>query len=187
MSYFNFLHRNPDQTDVNEVYHRIVGRHSKEVQNKTLANKSDGKPSPSSSRSSASTSQPQPSTSRRSLRLKKGESAEEDDDRDWRDRCKDLLNTIFATQDAVPFRAPVDPEQYPDYYQHIDTPMDLHSVREDLQGGNYSSPLDFHKDMNLIFSNSRQYNTDKRSQVNFMKLVDTVSVSDTTNIKVIII
>lgn len=43
--------------------------------------------------------------------------------------------------------------------------MDLMTVKEDLLGGNYEAPSAFVKDMRLIFSNSRNYNTNKRSRV----------------------
>lgn len=52
-----------------------------------------------------------------------------------------------------------------DYYQVIDTPMDLGAVKEDLLGDNYETPYDFSKDMRLIFQNSKNYNTNKRSTV----------------------
>jgi bromodomain and WD repeat domain-containing protein 1/3 len=66
---------------------------------------------------------------------------------------------------------PVDQLEHPDYYQVIDTPMDLRTVKEDLLGGNYESPLEFCKDMRLIFINSKNYNTNKRSRVSFPILV----------------
>lgn len=62
-------------------------------------------------------------------------------------------------------RDPVDRLEHPDYYQIIDTPMDLRTVKEDLLGGNYETPIEFAKDMKLIFTNSRNYNTNKRSRV----------------------
>lgn len=43
--------------------------------------------------------------------------------------------------------------------------MDLRTVKEDLIGGNYETAADFIKDMRLIFTNSRNYNTNKRSRV----------------------
>lgn len=55
--------------------------------------------------------------------------------------------------------------QYIDYLQCVDTPMDLRTVKEDLFGGNYEAAADFIKDMRLIFTNSRNYNTNKRSRV----------------------
>lgn len=43
--------------------------------------------------------------------------------------------------------------------------MDLRTVKEDLLGGNYETPMEFSKDIRLIFQNSRNYNTNKRSRV----------------------
>lgn len=63
------------------------------------------------------------------------------------------------------YREPVDRLEHPDYHQIIDTPMDLRTVKEDLLGGNYETPIEFAKDMRLIFTNSRNYNTNKRSRV----------------------
>lgn len=62
-------------------------------------------------------------------------------------------------------REPVDRLEHPDYHHIIDTPMDLRTVKEDLLGGNYETPVEFGKDMRLIFTNSRNYNTNKRSRV----------------------
>lgn len=45
--------------------------------------------------------------------------------------------------------------------------MDLRTVKEDLLGGNYNTISEFVNDMRLIFSNSRNYNTNKRSRVGF--------------------
>lgn len=47
----------------------------------------------------------------------------------------------------------------------IDTPMDLQTVKEDLLGNNYPTPNEFCKDVRLIFQNSRNFNTNKRSKV----------------------
>lgn len=54
---------------------------------------------------------------------------------------------------------------FADYLTSIDTPMDLRTVKEELLGGNYNSATEFIKDMRLIFTNSRNYNTNKRSRV----------------------
>lgn len=43
--------------------------------------------------------------------------------------------------------------------------MDLMTIKEDLIGGNYASQAAFIKDMRLIFTNSKNYNTNKRSRV----------------------
>jgi hypothetical protein len=76
----------------------------------------------------------------------------------------ELSLALFSCSLCV-FRMPVDQLEHPDYYQVIDTPMDLRTVKEDLLGGNYESPLGFCKDMRLIFTNSKNFNTNKRSRV----------------------
>lgn len=125
----------------------------------------------------------------------------------WREDCAELLAKVHSRKDAEIFRDlnEIDQEDCPDYFQVIDTPMDLseytiqclgytnggqsrvtwfkpanrlrarelflfvsHStetVRRNLENGDYATPQDFHRDMQLIFSNSRTYNTNERSKV----------------------
>jgi bromodomain and WD repeat domain containing protein 1/3 len=45
--------------------------------------------------------------------------------------------------------------------------MDLQTVKEELLSGNYETPIEFAKDMRLIFQNSRNYNTVKTSRVSY--------------------
>jgi len=52
-----------------------------------------------------------------------------------------------------------------DYRNIIDTPMDLSTVSETLVAGNYESPMQFAKDVRLIFINSKAYTPNKKSQV----------------------
>lgn len=54
---------------------------------------------------------------------------------------------------------------YQDYRDIIDTPMDLGTVSETLMGGNYEDPMEFAKDVRLIFSNSKAYTPNKKSRV----------------------
>lgn len=89
---------------------------------------------------------------------------------DWRVEANKLLNKMLRTEDSVPFRTPVDRIKHPDYYQMVDTPMDLGTVREDLVGGNYDTPLEFAKDMRLIFQNSKIFNTNQRSTIYMMTM-----------------
>ena len=49
--------------------------------------------------------------------------------------------------------------------------MDLRTVKEDLLGGNYETPAEFAKDVKMIFTNSRNYNTNKRSRVGTLLLL----------------
>lgn len=83
----------------------------------------------------------------------------------WKQQCKDLWDTLNQSEDAGPFREPVNILDEPNYLQTIDHPMDLQTVREQLQVGNYATPMDFAKDVRLIFDNSKNYNTNKKSRI----------------------
>lgn len=97
---------------------------------------------------------------------------------DWRIECKELLDLLYNCGDSSPFREPVDLIDNPDYNTIIDTPMDLTTIKEDLFGGNYDSPLDFAKDVRIIFQNSKNYNTNKRSKVGFFCFAVLIVVDD---------
>lgn len=77
---------------------------------------------------------------------------------------------MVAHPDSIPFRQPVDTEQYPDYLTLIDHPMDFSSIRGHLDADAYTTPKDFFKDVQLVFSNSKAFNTNKRSQIYLMTL-----------------
>ena len=51
------------------------------------------------------------------------------------------------------------------YYSLIDKPMDLNHISCSLSQGKYLTPLMFAGDVRLIFSNSKVFNTNKRSKV----------------------
>lgn len=136
----------PYPINVMNVYHQIVDSY--------VSSESDGEPTPGPST--------RPSGSRRSRRLVP--------DGDWRAECRELLEMIWQCEDSEPFREPVDTLEHPDYLQVIESPMDLRTIKEDLLGDNYETPLTFAKDMRIIFHNSRSYNTNKRSRIYSMTL-----------------
>uniref|UniRef100_A0A8C4IEF3 Bromodomain and WD repeat domain containing 3 n=1 Tax=Dicentrarchus labrax TaxID=13489 RepID=A0A8C4IEF3_DICLA len=88
----------------------------------------------------------------------------------WRSQCRELVRRMIASPDSEPFRQPVDLFEYPDYRDIIDMPMDLATVSETLIEGNYESPMEFAKDVRLIFSNSKAYTPNKKSQIYTMTL-----------------
>ncbi|XP_076040531.1 protein polybromo isoform X16 [Oratosquilla oratoria] len=49
-------------------------------------------------------------------------------------------------------------EKYPDYYEVIETPIDLKLIAQRIQAKNYSSLDDIEKDFNLVFNNACQFN-----------------------------
>uniref|UniRef100_A0A8C3AGZ5 Bromodomain and WD repeat domain containing 3 n=1 Tax=Cyclopterus lumpus TaxID=8103 RepID=A0A8C3AGZ5_CYCLU len=104
----------------------------------------------------------------------------------WHGQCKELVRRMIVSPDSEPFRQSVDlfacqitislinvctpPCFVQDYRNIIDTPMDLASVSETLMAGNYESPMEFAKDVRLIFSNSKAYTPNKKSQIYTMTL-----------------
>ncbi|XP_015116795.1 bromodomain and WD repeat-containing protein 3 [Diachasma alloeum] len=111
-----------------------------------------------------------PSTSRHRTRSSRNLRSQQEVCVDWKVACRQLLEALWQCEDSIPFREPVDTMEHPDYHQIIDTPMDLRTVKEDLLGGNYETPQEFAKDMRLIFTNSKNYNTNKRSRIYAMTL-----------------
>ncbi|XP_018327576.1 bromodomain and WD repeat-containing protein 3 isoform X2 [Agrilus planipennis] len=89
---------------------------------------------------------------------------------DWKHEARALLEAMWQCEDSSPFKAPVDHLKHPDYYRIIDTPMDLGTIKEDLLGDNYETPHDFAKDVRLMFQNSKNYNTNKRSRIYAMTI-----------------
>ncbi|XP_064554592.1 bromodomain and WD repeat-containing protein 3 isoform X2 [Drosophila montana] len=153
--------READEIDVAAVYHQLVDvYHSSESENEA---DSDVVPSTSTGpTTSAAAARQRVSSTRRSNRIRS--------DGDWRSDCRQLLDMMWQRPDSLPFREPVDTIEFPDYLEIIATPMDLRTVKEDLLGGNYDDPLDFAKDVRLIFLNSKNYNTNKRSRIYAMTL-----------------
>ena len=82
--------------------------------------------------------------------------------------CLKLLRQLMQLQDAEPFLTPVDAEALglDDYHDRIKNPMDLGTILEVLQGGKivgwpnikYKSPLDFKKEVQMVWQNCRIYN-----------------------------
>lgn len=84
---------------------------------------------------------------------------------------------LNASEDAVPFRIPVDPDLLnipvgvlacltclQDYFDIIKMPMDLSTIRDKLDNGHYKNPWEFCDDMWLMFDNAWLYNR-KNSKV----------------------
>lgn len=110
---------------------------------------------------------------------------------EWVATCGRVLREVCSSSDAEPFRAPVSPEMAPDYRLVVHTPCDFGTVRRRycrlcltytlaivlkqdvymccccsrLESGQYAHAGEFCTDMRLVFSNSRLYNTNKRSRV----------------------
>jgi hypothetical protein len=70
------------------------------------------------------------------------------------------MTALCSRAIAQMFAEPVDParDDCGDYFDVISHPMDLHTVRDKLENGQYSSVSEWKSDVNLIWSNSNQYN-----------------------------
>ena len=69
---------------------------------------------------------------------------------------------LVKHENSWPFREPVDNTKVPDYYDMIKFPMDLRTVKENVEkqpkNGGYTSIEEFKRDIAQIFDNARMYN-----------------------------
>ncbi|XP_035664556.1 PH-interacting protein-like isoform X2 [Branchiostoma floridae] len=147
-------------TDAIAVFNRFAGEQD-EVDVEGDAEEDDDEEEQSENKKkkqSSSKSRPRPQTQ------------EPPDPHMWKRQCRELLNIMFQMEDSEPFRNPVDPLEYPDYRNIIDTPMDLGTVREQLMVGAYENPTELSKDVRLIFNNSKTYTPNKKSRIYSMTL-----------------
>ncbi|RHY28248.1 hypothetical protein DYB32_006114 [Aphanomyces invadans] len=75
-------------------------------------------------------------------------------------KCHNILKNLIANPKAVPFLVPVDPVALaiPDYFKVIKEPMDLGTVRGNLENGVYPDPHAFAEQVRLVFNNCMRYN-----------------------------
>lgn len=75
-------------------------------------------------------------------------------------QCEALLKRLMTQQYSWVFNTPVDTAKLniPDYYTVIKHPMDFGTIKSKLASGAYASPLDFHADVRLTFTNAMTYN-----------------------------
>jgi hypothetical protein len=73
-------------------------------------------------------------------------------------RCRMVLERLAKDSFADIFLEPVDFEDFPDYEDMIETPMDLSTVRKKLEARKYQAPEQFARDMRKIWNNCKIYN-----------------------------
>lgn len=71
-----------------------------------------------------------------------------------------LLDTFIEQEEVAPFLEPVDWEALglPEYPEIIKKPMDLGTIKSKLSSGKYKEPIDFAKDMRLVWENAMTFN-----------------------------
>jgi hypothetical protein len=72
----------------------------------------------------------------------------------------DVLETALSNGASWPFKAPVDVNVAPDYYQVIRNPMDISTMKAKNAKGEYRSLRDLKDDFKLMFENCIFYNGD---------------------------
>lgn len=88
----------------------------------------------------------------------------------WLQSAHELLDFLVSREDATPFRHPVDLNELSDYTDVVAVPMDFSTVYQRLENNLYEDPEAFVRDVRLIFSNSRAYNTIPRSRIYSMTI-----------------
>ena len=57
-----------------------------------------------------------------------------------------------------------------EYLSYVETPMDLGTIEQSLQAGDYDNMAEVFDDIRLIFSNSKKFNQVKRSKIYSMTM-----------------
>lgn len=80
-------------------------------------------------------------------------------------KCLDILRHVTSNPIAQPFLQPVDPIalNIPHYTKVITNPMDLGTVKANLESGVYKDPLEFAGHVRLTFSNAMLFNRAEHS------------------------
>ncbi|XP_073007500.1 transcription factor GTE11-like [Typha latifolia] len=78
----------------------------------------------------------------------------------WMKQCETLLERLMSHKHAWIFSEPVDAVKFkiPDYYDVIKHPMDLGTIKSNIDSGAYKNPWDFAADVRLTFANAMRYN-----------------------------
>ena len=69
-----------------------------------------------------------------------------------------LNHNIKPLQESWPFQKPVNKKQLKHYYDKIKEPMDLETMGKKVSKHAYHSRSEFLRDMDLIYSNSKEFN-----------------------------
>lgn len=91
--------------------------------------------------------------------------------------CARVLKEIMKMKEARAFLLPVDklwnPDAIPDYFEIIKQPMDLGTVRQKLESGEYGTdPEAFRRDVRLVWSNAMTYNPPDSEYYNIAKMLN---------------
>jgi len=103
-------------------------------------------------------------------------------------QCNEILKELFGKRHsgyAWPFYKPVDVKTLGlhDYHKVIKKPMDLGTVKRNLDSGVYTTVGDFKSDVQLIFLNCRQYNPPEHDVTNMANKLETVFIEKSRHLR----
>lgn len=83
--------------------------------------------------------------------------------------CRTCIQKLLSNKHCEPFTRAVDPvrDEAPDYFDVIKEPMDLSSVSNKLQSGQYKDRFQFKEDVELIFRNAKTYTPDPKAWIHY--------------------
>lgn len=78
-------------------------------------------------------------------------------------KCTSIIEKLKGWSICAPFIEPVDPERdgAPGYFDIVKNPMALNTVLLKLYSNSYNTIAEFRSDVDLIWSNAREYNGDE--------------------------
>lgn len=71
--------------------------------------------------------------------------------------CQKLMNELVNHEDSWPFLEPVDLAENPDYLQFVQKPIDLGTIKKNLDDKAYEAVEDFAADVRRVFINCSEY------------------------------
>ena len=78
----------------------------------------------------------------------------------WQPQALERHAKLMQLKNAEWFNIPADPEEFPDYAEKIENPMDLGAVCGKLSRREYKTPEEYAEDVRLVFTNAHIYNCD---------------------------
>jgi len=98
---------------------------------------------------------------------------------EWLKKCQAILKAVKGHKHAWIFAEPVDPVKLniPDYFTIIKKPMDLGTVKMNMDSGAMTTPEQFKDDMLLTFANAMKYNPPEHDVHKMAKALSELFVS----------
>lgn len=86
-------------------------------------------------------------------------------DKKTKSTLQSLLKSIIDLSISRPFREPVNTRLYPDYLLVITSPIDLKTIRKQLNEGGYEGTEDVLRDVRRMFENCKTYTPDPQAGI----------------------